>query len=393
MRRRIRVRVVYRKDRGKFCLRWKDRDGKAREEATDAGRRRDAQKLAGQKEIDLETEADFQTVPWHVVRDRYAAEVLSGKRPKTSDVWVSTTNSLARFHEPDYLQDITADYLSRYGSDLIGRGRAPATLGAYLRALRAALNWAAEIYPSYRPPKIRIPKNAQKMKGRPITAEEFERMLMSTEKVVGRKRAKSWRRFIRGLWSSGLRLGEALELSWDQPDKIRVVEVDSHRPKLSIPGDSEKGKRNRLLAMAPEFAVLLRGAPESRRSGPVFRLTLRNRVVDLVVASQTISAIGEAAAVRVRSRQKKDAKGNQVEAIKFASAHDLRRSFGTRWAGRGLSPTKLREIMRHSDISTTMQFYVSHDADELSDELWRASGDKSGDTRGQSRGSRERRKI
>jgi len=46
---------------------------------------------------------------------------------------------------------------------------------------------------------------------------------------------------------------------------------------------------------------------------------------------------------------------------KFASAHDLRRAFGQRWAIR-IMPTVLRELMRHADISTTMKYYVGQNA-------------------------------
>jgi integrase len=54
---------------------------------------------------------------------------------------------------------------------------------------------------------------------------------------------------------------------------------------------------------------------------------------------------------------------------KFASAHDLRRSFGTRWAGR-VKPAILQLLMRHESIETTMKYYVDQDADDISDQLW-----------------------
>ena len=54
---------------------------------------------------------------------------------------------------------------------------------------------------------------------------------------------------------------------------------------------------------------------------------------------------------------------------KTASAHDLRRSFGTRWAKR-VMPAILRKLMRHANVQTTMQFYVDLDVDEMADDLW-----------------------
>ena len=57
--------------------------------------------------------------------------------------------------------------------------------------------------------------------------------------------------------------------------------------------------------------------------------------------------------------------------LKFASAHDLRRSFGERWAMRVL-PQVLQEMMRHESIETTMRYYVGQNAERTADALWDA---------------------
>lgn len=54
---------------------------------------------------------------------------------------------------------------------------------------------------------------------------------------------------------------------------------------------------------------------------------------------------------------------------KYASAHDLRRSFGTRWAGK-VKPVTLQLLMRHESVETTMKYYVDQDADDMADQLW-----------------------
>jgi integrase len=76
--------------------------------------------------------------------------------------------------------------------------------------------------------------------------------------------------------------------------------------------------------------------------------------------SRIVSAIGKRANVVV----------NKAEA-KYASAHDLRRSFGTRWAGR-VKPATLQLLMRHKSIETTLKYYVEQDADDIADELWKS---------------------
>ncbi|QEG35485.1 hypothetical protein [Bythopirellula goksoeyrii] len=51
---------------------------------------------------------------------------------------------------------------------------------------------------------------ASRKRGRPITGEEFDRMIEVTPKVVGNVAAESWRLLLRRLWTSGLRISEAI---------------------------------------------------------------------------------------------------------------------------------------------------------------------------------------
>jgi integrase len=74
--------------------------------------------------------------------------------------------------------------------------------------------------------------------------------------------------------------------------------------------------------------------------------------------------IGKAAGVKVNT-------ATTTGKVKFASAHDLRRSFGERWASR-IMPQQLMELMRHESIETTMKFYVGRNAQATADVLWAA---------------------
>jgi hypothetical protein len=92
--------------------------------------------------------------------------------------------------------------------------------------------------------------------------------------------------------------------------------------------------------------------------------------------SKVICEIGKAAGAKVRSKVKSKidtATGERqpVEVVKFASAHDLRRSFGERWSERVL-PKVPMELMRHESIGTTMKFYVGQNAQRTADAAWAA---------------------
>jgi integrase len=136
---------------------------------------------------------------------------------------------------------------------------------------------------------------------------------------------------------------------------------------LRIPAEAEKGNRDRLLPMTPEFATLLMSVPEADRRGRVFKLLAANGKlfhVSTCEVSRVVAAIGKKAGVVVDERQKG---GETIR--KFASAHDLRRAFGKRMSAK-LKPTQLRELMRHASINTTLAYYVGEDAEATADALW-----------------------
>src|SRR5262249_50776187 len=205
-------------------------------------------------------------------------------------------------------------------------------------------------------PHIEMPRNSTKVGGRLITLEEFERMLaavpklfwkldhakeidldaLANDKAQADAKAGPWRLLLRGLWTGGWRLGEALAMSWDQSAPVAVLGLDGKRPVVRIDAAFQKGGRQTETPAVPEFAELLRESPAT--TGYVFA-GLPSRRVDNV--SKTISAIASKANVA-------------------ATAHDLRRSFGARWSRR-LEAQALRQLMRHKSIQTTLAFYATDD--------------------------------
>jgi integrase len=108
--------------------------------------------------------------------------------------------------------------------------------------------------------------------------------------------------------------------------------------------------------MAPEFADMLNETPEAERTGLVLPLPLESAAR----VSEAVSEIGRAAGIMI----------DAVEG-RFATAHDLRRSFGTRWAER-IPPAALQVFMRHRSIETTMRYYVAMKSGKVAKLLWAA---------------------
>ncbi len=340
---------------------------------------------------------------WADFREYHERHCLSAMKEKSVDAYVCALNVYEGFHKPERLSDITAARITAWHTHLRGEGKAEATIGTYTRHLKATLNWAHRQGLLAVVPKIVMPKRvkgAKVMKGRPITTEEFERMLFAVPKVVGPEAVLSWKHYLRGLWWSGLRLGESLILEWsgNTPGAL-LVDFTGRRPMLRIPAESEKGGQDRLLPIAPEFAEFLEQTPEAERRGRVFKL-VGSRWGDARMqadwVSRVVCNIGRTAGVVVDQREKrlvvdaragkakgtpeKPAKGKRRKAApdaddgikrKYASAHDLRRAFGLRWSSR-VMPAILQQLMRHESIETTMRYYVGRDANATADVLWEA---------------------
>ncbi|QDT56888.1 site-specific tyrosine recombinase XerC [Caulifigura coniformis] len=362
---------VYVIDKGRASLYMLFRDpttGKETARSTGTKSKKEALKAAGEWEAELRSGKykPKSRVTWAEFRQRYEDEVVSGLADKTAIKIDGVLNSLESLISPARLVDVTADKLSAWQQKLRDAGKAEATIKGHLAHLAAALAWAVEIGLLTAIPKIRMPqrvKGGKVMKGRPITAEEFDRLIDAVPKSskVKPDHVEGWRFLLRGLWWSGLRLGEAMQLSWDTPGMM--VDLTGKRPMLRILAGSEKGHKDRLLPLAPEFGEMLLAVPESERTGFVFnplgRLKKRPRADS---ASHTICDIGEKAGIKVDETEK---------GVKFASAHDCRRAFGLRWAAR-VMPAVLQQLMRHENIETTLRFYVGNDAEGMADVLYAA---------------------
>ena len=344
----------------------------------------------------------------------------------------ATIAECASLESLEYLQDRLLDGAEgRYDS------RLPITVNSIIGDVMAFVRycfdheWIAKV-----PPLKDLPHD-EAMLGRPITDDEFGRMLDAAAKVVGNGAASSWCFLLRLLWESGFRLADVLNFSWDDETKIhpRWPTKRQKHATIIIPS-TQKNKKTEEIPMLPGLQQLLKKVPKSERTGQVLKLVLpavsipgkrkdaftpgREELAELIVdysncsiatacnvseravrtwltkhgltrsgrlrrygqqipaevmaslksrmqrqkarsttlsrdrVGRMISAIGEMASIVVRQPDKK--RGIR---IKYASAHDLRRSLAERLYNSGISAETLMVIMRHQDFSTTRKFYAA----------------------------------
>ena len=369
-------------ERTSYRLRWTDPvTGKRNWRSAETADRREADRAAARLEEELATgvQATDSRITWDAFRARYETEALPGLAVKTQANYKSTMNLVQELLGVRKLAGFSAALLSDFAAKLRAKGRAEDSVKTHINQLSAMLGWAKRMkllaFVPERPRVKRVRSAASPMKGRPLTDTEFAAMLAATPGVVGDRAAASWQHWLTGLWWSGLRIEESLLLSWDATAKLGI-DLTGKFVMLRVRRHWEKGHKDRMLPIAPEFADFLKAIPEYNRVGLVFRLQSvepngtkggRSRSmpgeIDAEWAGTICRRIGKAAGIAVDTLE--------TGRIKWASAHDLRRSFGSRWASR-VMPPDLMAMMRHEDIKTTMKYYVGHDAERTSEAIYAA---------------------
>ncbi|EAQ79709.1 tyrosine-type recombinase/integrase [Blastopirellula marina] len=404
----IKVLITQRDDRKFWQAYYVDPiTGKQKFKSTGETSKREAERAAAKWEQDLR-EGRYKApskVTWEEFRERFETQHVASLANSTGRRYSTALNVFENTTPVNRLRDVDAKRLSQFQTALRAKGTAEATIAAQLRHVKAALRWAHDMGLIPTVPKIKMPKRvkgASMMKGRAITAEEFDRMVVKirtglyvdpdADKKQAEKKRKlkpkpaptaeelaavraieaavvaSWEHFLRGLWLSGLRLGESLNLFWDGAEGI-IADLDRRFPIMVIPAEAEKGNKDRLLPITPDFARFLAETPREQRTGRVFGPLTRD--AKMVMLNQNrigarITAIGKAAGVKVKDDGKE---------TKFASAHDMRRAFGHRWSKK-VMPAVLKELMRHEAIQTTMSYYVGQNAESIANQLWAADDGK-----------------
>lgn len=374
---RIKVSLIKPVERKFFLCKWNDPvTGKAKRKSTEMVRRRDAERFAARLEDRLNKGESIcgTKTQWDLFCERYDLEVMQGQAEATRNKAAGILDSVKRMINPKSADTLGANQISQYVKLLRESGRSEATIKGHLAYIKAALRWAASMQIIPKAPSIKMPSRVKTAKGRAVTDEEFQKILQAVPSVLGEpansRRVQDWEFFLRGLFWSGLRRSEALHLHWTD-DSMICVDLSGRHPMFRIQQEADKGFEARTFPIAPQFAEMLYSVPKEQRTGHVFNpVSKEGTRHNEEVVSRLIGKIGKEAGIRV---------GGTDERPKFASAHDFRRSFGTRWSSK-VMPAILQQMMRHAEISTTMGFYVTQNAETTADAIWSAFGTTSGTT-------------
>jgi integrase len=329
---RITVRLLRLKDRPFYKLDWIEPEtGIRRSKSAKTADLREAEKARAdlQYELNHGLASEPSKMTWQTFREMYEEEKLAGAREATQSKAASVFDSFEELGGPKTLGQITARTFSQYAVRLREKGFRAATIQGHLAYLRAAVRWAVDQGFIPAAPKIVMPKLPKKKTIRKIAAEEFERLL---DKAPN----QWWRAFIATAWYTGMRRTEMLDLTWNDHE---APFIDFKAGRILIPAAYNKSDEDQWIPLHPELADILKTLPG--KTGHLFPF---HHVPQEV--SRRFTKIAKQAGLRI-------------------SLHDLRRSFGSRYASVVPAPV-LQRLMRHADIKTTLTYYT--DVDDVLDE-------------------------
>ena len=290
-----------------------------------------AERAAATWEAEIAAGNGTGSVSWSDFRERFELEHIQNKSKNSQQNYKL---SLDRFEElignPRDIKHINASLVSKYATKLRAKYDKQSTVATHLMVLRVALNWAASIGLIAVAPKIKVP--AIETRGGPITIGQFIGFLRRVQQT---SEPEPMTRLLMVMYFGGLRISEALKLSVDSGPV--QVDFSGRRPAIAWLKGGQKSGRVERSPIAPDFARYL----ARFKSGSV---------VGTKLAFQTI-------------KNRLNLVGNGI------TAHDLRKTFGTRWALK-VHPITLKAMMRHRTIETTLKYYVDLEADKVADQLW-----------------------
>ena len=337
---RVTVWVQRFKDRASLMLQWTDPDtGKRKSRSAETADEEKAETARADLEYEL-NHGRYQAasrMSWERFRELFEAEYVSTRRPDTQKVYNNVLNLFEKHSNPNSLRAINERTISAFAATLRkqpGRGgnatMAPLSVKVRLQFLHTALQWAADqklipAVPNF--PEAKAPKK----KPQPVPAESFEKLL---DKRLTIKRGLSF--CADGSPDCGAT--RLLALEWEESEKFPWL--DFSRSRIVLPAEFVKADEDQWVPLDPELAEALQALP--RHGVKVFRfLNYLGRPLTPSGVSLMVTKLARRAGVKL-------------------SMKTLRKGFGCRYAGE-VSAQVLQKLMRHSNISVTMDYYANVD--------------------------------
>lgn len=240
------------------------------------------------------------------------------------------------------------------------------TIKSNMATLWSIITWGQDygLIPDFRRPRKRKGKRDKqirttKSKGRSLSTEEIERMEDAIPLVLANgEKPEAFVNALHAMRHMGLRLSECYLFSWQPMEGVHYpVRLDRDSAAVQFANVQKSGIESEVPLTTPAIEWLRTLSQETLWPFRTIGQKGPHKTHDRL--GRVLSAAGRRARIVVKRWAKPDG-----ERIKYASAHDLRRTFATNLQ-RDLTISERQRLTRHSDASTLLDHYADSPTPEL----------------------------
>ena len=340
-------------------FRWQDRSGKHQRQYT--GKRTNNRIEEARQELETDLNRTGTGQRWSAFVRRAEREYFDGLAIRSIEKTEQTLRKFAKLHGDFDCAELSPGHLLDFQSSLRDAGLASATVDSTMQTIWAVVRWGVdyELLPMVNRPRKRNRKRdrvTHKSKGRSLTGEEIDRMVAAVPQVI--RKGEDADAFVRAIHAArlmGLRLDDCHRLRFEPAPDAHWVTLDARQPFITF-CDVQKSGDTEDVPLTDAAVAWLQSLPDlewiAKGRGERGWHKTTNRT------GRVVSAAGKHARILTK------ATGGKGGGPKFASLHDLRRTFATQLLASGMTVKQVQKRTRHADHNTLLGFYTDAGHDE-----------------------------
>ncbi len=314
--------------------------------------------------------------------DKYLKAYKPTLRYSSYRAYISTTDRLKEYFSPycrinSIRKEDAIIFINSLMNQITDEEASDSTRSRHLRQCKRIFNIAQEWgYTRKNPFKgIKLGK-LKKKDWHSITTEEFANILNAVEnhaeslKInidVDKIRLLRLKVFYSVMYYCGLRFGEAANLLWDNGDidfENNQINIANRFPQKDIPIFNVKDYETRSIPVPRKVMKLLRELKQKSRQDSPFVFHSADGYERLLKRWHTYCQNkgedwnSKNVITNARRNFKQFCKKAGIKTNKVLTLQSLRKGYGTNMARLGVPANTLKDLMGHSSITTTMEFYI-----------------------------------
>ncbi len=362
---KLAVRTV-KTDRDGIVFRWTTFDGKRKQRRFRGKRTRNAIEDA-RREIEDELNAVGVDVKWSQFLEQVRTLYYHGLGRRAIDKAETMLSRFQAIHGDFWCSRLHKTHLLEVERQMVLADLASATIASNMATIWAIVNWGIDqdMLPPIKRPRKRKRKadKAESVSGgRSLTGEEIDRMvaaIRANAELDGKSLLKAGEdpeSFVRAIYAArliGLRVDDCHRLSFCEGIGRHVAYIDESTPVIAFCSNQKNGL-DEDVPLTPQAVDWLRTLPKdlewiARAKGTRGWHKTPHRLC------RVIAGAGKAARIVTKRTSRR---------IKYASAHDLRRTFAVEMLGK-LSVKEVQKLTRHADCQILLRYYADVQQDTL----------------------------